>query len=361
MTTVGYEILRRDLVCQEPGRYLGWPSVAVRGNGELVVVFSGRRDEHICPFGVTELVRSQDQGRTWSEPELVNDTPLDDRDPGIIETPRGALLISWFTSVAFVEWAERLKDAPGYGPEMIAGWRERIEAVTPELKRAWLGSFVRRSENGGRSWGAPARVWGSAPHGPAALRDGRLLYVGRRYWEGPDALVVEESTDDGETWRVRGEVPVPENEPFARYHEPHVVETGDGELVALFRYEAPREEDWSMRQSRSVDGGRIWSVAENTGILGYPPHLLRLGNGWLLLTFGRRFVPYGQRAVLSRDGGRTWDVEHQMVVAPSPNADMGYPATVQLQDGTLYTVHYQMARPGEKTSILGTHWRLEGV
>ncbi len=361
MSEPSYEILRRDLVCREPGRYLGWPSIAQRTTGELVVVFSGRRDQHICPFGVTELVRSQDGGRTWSEPELVNDTPLDDRDAGIIETPKGALLISWFTSVAFVDMAERLKDAPGYGAEMIENWSDRIAAITPEVKRAWLGSFLRRSENGGRSWGMPIRVWASAPHGPIALRDGRLLYVGRRYWQGPDALVVEESLDDGKTWRVRGEVPVPADEPFSRYHEPHIVETNGGDLVALFRYEAPREEDWCMRQSRSVDGGRIWSVAENTGILGFPPHLLRLRNGWLLLTFGRRFVPYGQRACVSQDGGRTWGVDHQIVVCPSPNADMGYPATVQLVDGTLYTVHYQIARPGEKTSILGTHWRLEGA
>jgi len=160
MSEPSYEILRRDLVCREPGRYLGWPSIAQRTTGELVVVFSGRRDQHICPFGVTELVRSQDGGRTWSEPELVNDTPLDDRDAGIIETPKGALLISWFTSVAFVDMAERLKDAPGYGAEMIENWSDRIAAITPEVKRAWLGSFLRRSENGGRSWGMPIRVPG---------------------------------------------------------------------------------------------------------------------------------------------------------------------------------------------------------
>src|ERR1700744_4936716 len=73
-------ILSTDVVCQEPGRYVGWPTITRTHNGELLVVFSGDRDAHICPWGVTQMVRSRDNGRTWSQPETINNTPLDDRD-----------------------------------------------------------------------------------------------------------------------------------------------------------------------------------------------------------------------------------------------------------------------------------------
>ena len=56
------------VICKQPGRYIGWPTVARTAAGELLVVFSGDRQAHVCPFGKTQLVRSADGGRTWSAP-----------------------------------------------------------------------------------------------------------------------------------------------------------------------------------------------------------------------------------------------------------------------------------------------------
>ena len=50
-------------ICKEPGNYLAWPTVIYTAEGELLVVFSGNRDEHVCPFGKTELIRSSDSGK----------------------------------------------------------------------------------------------------------------------------------------------------------------------------------------------------------------------------------------------------------------------------------------------------------
>ena len=41
---------------------------------------------HVCPFGRVEWMRSRDGGRTWSWPEVLLDSPIDDRDSGVIET-----------------------------------------------------------------------------------------------------------------------------------------------------------------------------------------------------------------------------------------------------------------------------------
>ena len=85
-------------ICKEPGNYLGWGTIAKTDTGELLVVFSGRRQSHWCPYGVNELIRSDDGGTTWSEPVVINNTPLDDRDTGLLVTNSGVIVISWFTS-----------------------------------------------------------------------------------------------------------------------------------------------------------------------------------------------------------------------------------------------------------------------
>lgn len=108
------EIIATSVICKQAGRYIGWPTVAATGKGELLVVFSGDRDAHVCPWGKTQMVRSKNGGQTWSGPITVNNTPLDDRDAGIIETRKGTLLVSWFTSLAFGNQRVLTAGAPGH-------------------------------------------------------------------------------------------------------------------------------------------------------------------------------------------------------------------------------------------------------
>ncbi len=342
------EIIETKVICKQKGRYIGWPTICRRSGGELLVVFSGDRDAHVCPFGKTQMVRSGDGGKTWSPPATINNTPLDDRDAGVIETRRGTLIVSWFTSLAF----ER---------DVRPHWRRHVEKIGPETKQRWLGSWLRRSTDGGRTWGEPIRVTGSAPHGPIELSDGRLLYVGNRFLDGrDDANVAEVSGDDGRTWKLLATVPAPKAPRGLRLCEPHVVEAATGRLVAMFRAEGVSPGEQFLYQSDSGDGGRSWTVPRRTKIWGYPPHLLRLSDGRLVVTYGRRKRPYGERACLSRDGGRTWDTAGEIALASAPNGDLGYPAGVELPDGTILTVYYQVHRPGEKTSLLATRWRPPG-
>ena len=62
-------------ISQQPEYYHGWPTLVRRKNGQLIVAYSGGREDHVCPFGRVEIIRSSDNGETWSWPEIVMDSP----------------------------------------------------------------------------------------------------------------------------------------------------------------------------------------------------------------------------------------------------------------------------------------------
>ena len=163
-------------------------------SGELLVVFSGNRDAHVCPFGITQMVRSTDNGETWTDPETINNTPLDDRDAGILETRKGTLLVNWFTSLAF--------DTKKFY-DRNPSWKRHAGKLGDETKKYWIGNWTRRSINGGLSWEEPVKQIVSAPHGPIELSDGRLLYVGTGIVNDQKVIGVEQSLDDGQIMAAR--------------------------------------------------------------------------------------------------------------------------------------------------------------
>ena len=99
--SLSIRIHREDgIVCRVPNSafgYFGWPSIARMEDGTLAVAASGPRHTHICPWGKDSVTYSYDYGRTWTEPDIVQDSPLDDRDAGIISLGGKALLLTWFT------------------------------------------------------------------------------------------------------------------------------------------------------------------------------------------------------------------------------------------------------------------------
>jgi len=348
-------IISTQVICKQTDRYIGWPTIAKTKDGELIAVFSGDRDEHVCPWGKTQLVRSSDNGKTWSEPVTVNNTPLDDRDAGIIVTKKGTLLVTWFTSLAFDDPRYRSY----YTEEIVNSWKRHAEKLSPETRKRWLGCWVRRSTDGGKTWGECIRVQGNSPHGPIQLRNGRLLYAGKTLWADTSELSVEESRNDGKTWQRIGTIKVRPGEKIEHYHELHAVELKNGKIIVLIRYNPPERENNIMRQTESTDGGKTWTIPHSTGIWGYPPHLIRLNDDRLVVVYGHRRKPFSERACVSYDGGKTWDVDNTIEIAGAPNSDLGYPASTELNDGSIYTVYYQIDKEGEKTCLMGTRWMLK--
>jgi hypothetical protein len=75
--------------------------------------------------------------------------------------------------------------------------------------------------------------------------------------------------------------------------------------------------------------------------MGHPPHLLQLHDGRVLCSYGYRHQPFGIRACLSNDEGKTWDIEHEIIVRnDGRNPDLGYPSSVEIKPGMILTVYY---------------------
>lgn len=109
----------------------------------------------------------------------------------------------------------------------------------------------------------------------------------------------------------------------------------------------------------SDDDARSWrflSKAADTGDWnGNPPSLLQMRDGRLCLTYGYRAQPFGIRARLSPDKGKTWG-EEILVRGGARTEDFGYTRTVQRRDGKLVTIYYFTATEKPEQHIAATIW-----
>ena len=380
------------VISKQPQYYCGWPTVARRKNGELLLAYSGGRQFHSCPFGRVEMMRSKDNGQTWSWPRVLMDGPIDDRDAGVLETSKGTILVTSFTDWEWEEWFRlgktpelyakskktKWEGAPtteSWTPENLKRWQAAANRLSPEQRKKELGVYMLRSTDGGITFSAQYDCLVNSPHGPIQLSDGRLLYAGKRlgsipevqkdpaatptgdntFWANDKKLGVCESTDDGQTWRWLAEIPAGEGEDPSKYHELHAVEAADGRIIVQFRN---HNKGYRIRQSESTDGGKTWSVPHSTGVHGLPPHLLRLQDDRLLMTYGYRIPPEGNRVCISENHGRDWskpfDLQHD-----ATSRDLGYPSSVQLDDGSLLTVWYETLKGSKRAVLRQARWSLE--
>jgi sialidase-1 len=337
-------------ISAQPEVFHGWPTLARRGDGELLVAFSGGREAHVCPFGRVELIRSRDNGDSWTWPEVLLDTAIDDRDAGLLVTPSGAILATTFTSLAYEK--PLASDLPA---ERKLRWNAAHTRVSAAQRQQLLGTWMLRSPDGGVTWSAPYRVPVNSPHGPIALPNGRLLYPGVELWEKARRVGVAESRDDGRTWRWLAPIPARPGDDPAGYHELHGVATADGRILVHIRNHN-QTNDRETLQTESTDGGRTWSVPRPIGVWGLPSHLLRLRDGRLLMSYGYRREPRGNHVRLSNDHGRTWS--EAMVISTNGGVDIGYPSTVELASGALATVWYERPGEGAHAALRLARWRM---
>ncbi len=350
------------IISRLPDIYHGWPTLTRRANGELLTVCSGGRESHVCPFGRVDLQRSHDNGETWTFPRTLMDGPIDDRDAGILETAKGSLLATTFTSLAYVDYvmnkqfAKPVGSKGAWSQEHRDLWSSVHNRISEEERKNELGQWMIRSTDGGITWSARYPSIVNSPHGPIQLSDGRLLYAGKELWTGNKEIGVCESKNDGQTWNWLAKIPTREGDAFRNYHELHAVETPSGKLIVQIRNHNKRDAGHTL-QSESIDGGKTWSEPHSIGVWGLPSFLTRLRDGRLLMSYGYRRKPYGNQARISKDEGKTWS-EPMTISGDGIGGDLGYPSTVELDDGSLVTVWYEKVKGSSKAVLRQARWKI---
>ena len=335
--------------------YFAWPTVARLKNGKIALAASGFRLAHVCPFGKAVLAFSEDEGETYTGPLPVIDTPLDDRDAGLCPFGESGLILTSFNNTVAQPriWAK--------GDEYRLRYLDRIPA---EAEERCLGSTFRVSFDNGVTFGPLYRCPVTSPHGPMELPDGRILWIGRIFdTKDRDEVQVYELDPTTGACTFVSQLPYPENTGLLAC-EPHGAVLPDGTLICHTRMQKSlgnfRYDHFATWQSVSRDGGKTWTVAAPIAdaLCGAPAHLLVHSSGLLISVVARRAVPYGIRAFVSRDNGKTWEGNFE-IYHDAVSPDSGYPATVELSDGSLQTVFYAHPEAGGPAVIVAQNWKIE--
>lgn len=335
------------VISKTPNIYCGWPTLTKRSNEQLLLVWSGGREQHVCPFGRVDMMRSDDGGETWTWPRTLIDGPIDDRDAGILETKKGTLLVTTFTSLAYETSLNDTKK----------NWLAVHNRISEEERQAELGQWMIRSTDGGITWSERYSSIVNSPHGPIQLSDGRLIYAGKKLWTGDKENGVCVSEDDGQTWKWLADIPTREGDKHHDYHELHAVEAEDGRIIVHIRNHNKQHSRETL-QSESKDGGKTWSMPRSIGVWGLPSFLSKLSDGRLLMTYGHRRPPFGNQARVSEDNGETWS-DPIIISGDGAGGDLGYPSTVQLKDSSLVTVWYEKLADAPRAVLRQARWELE--
>ncbi len=360
-TTPKFTVEEIKTISLQDDRYHGWPTMVRRRNGELVVVCSGGRHSHVCPFGRVELIKSTDDGATWSYARTLVDGPIDDRDAGILETSKGTLLVTTFTSTAYVPGLQKAVAAAQQGKptmpqEQLAKWQAAHSRIPDGQHEQHLGCWMLRSEDGGLNWSPAYRVPLNSPHGPVNLSDGRLFYPGIALWDKERKVGFSFSDDDGKTWKQAVDLPIRKGDDGTQYHELHGIEAADGRLIVQIRNHNKTNNRETL-QTHSADGGKTWAEPYSIGVWGLPSHLLRLSDDRLLMSYGHRRNPLGNQARISEDNGVTWS-EPMIIQGDATSGDLGYPSTVEIASGHFVTVWYEKLDGNKFAQLRMARWSL---
>jgi len=256
------------------------------------------------------MVESEDDGSSWSLPQIIIDTPIDDRDPHITQLSDGQLMLSWFST---------------------------DHSKQPSVSH----SFVATSSDYGRTWSRPLKV----SDRPAAtseqvleLPDGRLLLpVYRTSGNEPTASILMSSQDRGQTWQEASIIAEPAADKDFGFNETALVYLGRDHLVAVIRTE---DKEGYAYINHSFDLGATWGTPEKLPFKSHAPDMLLLEDG-VFLTYGS--VAYPGRwvaGVLGNAAGNFTGAVETIIYTGSSVGDMSYPSAVQIDRDTILVVYY---------------------
>ncbi len=334
------------IVYNQPGRFAGWPA----NNGiwswgdEIVVGFTlgyHRDKEGGHPIDrdrpqVPMLARSRDGGNTWHV-ELPSFLDAQRREKAPAACPGGID----FTAGEFALWVRMQGSNSGYSYFYCSN--DRCHAWHGPY---WLPNFGRKG------------IFGRTDYlirGPHELT---IFLTAAKEDGGEGWPLAAQTRDGGKSWQFQSWIG-PQPGPGGYAIMPSTVRLSETQWLTYIRRRGVEAgvKRWWIEPYRSLDAGSTWAIEKDNAIdnAGNPAHLIKLRDGRLALSYGYRHPPYGVRARLSGDGGKTWTAD---IILRDDGAvwDLGYPRTVQRADGKLVTVYYFNDRRQKERYIAATVW-----
>ncbi|HPA47923.1 MAG TPA: exo-alpha-sialidase [bacterium] len=255
---VGIWLSRYDGYSWEPVRQVAkadgvpcWNPVLFQAeNGETLLFYKAGRS----PMEWSGLlIRSKDDGDTWSEPELlpggilgpIKNKPIQLEDGTLV---CGSSVESWKLWTCWVELTRDLgKTWSKHGPIQVPGQPFGIIQPTVFLTRDGkirmlcrarqiIGKIcLSESKDGGNTWSDARPIDVPNPNSgidAVRMKDGRIAMVYNHTGTGRSPINLGISNDDGETWKM---VLTLEDQP-GEYSYPAIIQTGDGLLHTTYTW-----------------------------------------------------------------------------------------------------------------------------
>jgi sialidase-1 len=217
-----------------------------------------------------------------------------------------------------------------------------VTAVDGTVLAVWGGVKVRRSEDGGTTWGEEIMV-GKGHMGSGVTvneRNGEIFaFVGKGH--PPTAETVYRSQDNGKSWAVVDAVIKPDskgNKPEMHMNEHGITlrhGTHKGRLVRPTRYygKTNARSEWPEHYTNAIysdDDGKTWLTSEPFPALGTgEATVAELSTGKIYYNSRRHWTPEGVNNLTrwtawSDDGGATWKNLEECTVLPDGPTNTGY-------------------------------------
>ena len=326
------------------------PNVLQLHSGELLCFYRLGQAFYSIDGRLAQL-RSLDKGRTWQQDGFVWDPARDDY-PYSYSAPHGVQLRDGTVLLTAIRTDAADPEALIHNPK--TGGTAPLDIV------------MFRSPDQGRTWSSPELLnlpgagCADAPSQIIKLNNGRWFLACELWkaWDDARPLHIKSfalfSDDQGATWTDRVDFPSAED-PEKMFSHSRYTRMLDGRICALQWTQAiGGQTDYDLHFTVSDHTAENWSYPQPTGLVGQTSWVADLGDGLLAAAYTcRAEMRPGIMVVLSADGGRTWDQEHQVMVwdavgqeylgvthkpsypASHDNIAFGKPNLIRIADGKL--------------------------
>lgn len=320
------------------GEYQAFTDVVQLKNGDLLAVFYAGESHVTYPSesypkaGRICMVRSTDEGKSWSRPITIYDDHADNRDPHISQMNDGTLIVTFFNTL-FGEIIEKTKIDMTKSLAHYQGQRR----VTKNGGIHYITSI-----DNGETWSAINTIqtgeYSNACSAPMRqLRNGNWIYLAYHQRNEEAFGVVYISTNKGRDWSEGKYIGKGEGKYLPA--ETDIITLKNGDILAALRGDIKRDD--KLHFSISKDQGQSWGKVVDSRFQGHCPHFIRLKSGAIVLTY-RAFTDDSSASSgytglrISYDEGKTWQGPYLI-----DKFWGAYASTVELGDNSLLITYYE--------------------